>query len=63
MIPRTFEEWKSCIVNDCKINLTKDFAQSRLKVYLDEQHPETIKFKKLYGEAYLNNIIHWLKKI
>ena len=33
MIPNTFEAWKSYIINDCKINLTKDFAKSRLIVY------------------------------
>jgi len=30
MIPNTFDEWKKCIVNDCKIELTKTFAQSRI---------------------------------
>ncbi len=30
MISHTFQEWKNCIVNDCKIKLTKDFAQQRL---------------------------------
>lgn len=34
MIPITFEEWKDCIVNDCHIKLTKEFATSRLKVYV-----------------------------
>ena len=33
MIQNTFEAWKSQIINDCKINLTKDFAESRLIVY------------------------------
>ena len=36
MIPHTFEEWKSCIINDCKIDLTVDFAQKRLAVYSDK---------------------------
>lgn len=63
MIAQTFEEWKNCIVNDCKINLTKEFAKSRLKVYEDRSKPETKKFIKLYGESHLNNIIYWLKKV
>ena len=33
MIPNAFEAWESHIINDCKINLTKDFAKSRLFVY------------------------------
>lgn len=63
MIPLTFEEWKNCIVNDCGINLTKEFAEGRLKVYTDQANAETIKFKKLYGEEHLERVVHWLKKI
>lgn len=37
MIPQTFNEWTTCIVHDCKINLTKDFATQRLAVYLDKK--------------------------
>ena len=63
MIPQTFEEWKSCITNDCKVKLTKAFADKRLSVYENRNHPETRKFVELYGEQYLNNIIYWFKKI
>ncbi len=62
MIPQTYDEWKDCIVNDCKINLTKDFAQRRLAIYEDKRKAETIQFIRLYGENHLSNIIHWLKK-
>ena len=63
MIPTTFEQWKDCIVNDCKIKLTKDFAASRLKIYEDKRNPETKKFIQLYGKQHLNNVIYWLKKV
>lgn len=63
MIPQTFEEWHNCIVNDCKINLTKEFAMQRLKVYENNTHAETKKFISLYGESHLQNIINWLNKI
>jgi len=63
MIPHTFEEWKHCIVNDCKIKLTKEFAQKRLSVYTDKNNPETKKFIQLYGPEHMNNIIHWLKQV
>ena len=53
MIPHTFEEWKSCIINDCKIDLTVDFAQKRLSVYKDRNNQETKKFVALYGEQHL----------
>lgn len=63
MLPATFDEWKNCIVNKCKIKLTKDFAASRLKVYQDKRNPETRKFIELYGDQHLNNIVSWLKRI
>ena len=63
MIPQTFKDWTNCIVNDCKINLTKDFAQQRLAVYQDKRNTETQKFISLYGEQHLNNIIQWFNQV
>lgn len=63
MIPQTFSEWKHCIINECKINLTKDFARQRLAVYLDTTHPETQKFIQLYGGKHLQNVINWFQQI
>lgn len=62
MIAQTFEEWRTCIVEDCGINLTKDFARKRLTVYQDSGNKETQTFIALYGKRHLNNIIHWYKK-
>ena len=63
MIPVTFEQWQQCIVNDCKIRLTKEFAEGRLRVYQDASSSETKKFVELYGEQHLQNIINWLGRI
>jgi len=63
MISQTFEEWRSCIVDDCKINLTQDFAKQRLAVYEDSENTETQKFESLYGKQHLENVIRWFKKI
>jgi hypothetical protein len=63
MIPQTFETWKNCIVHDCKIELTKEFAKQRLAIYQHIDHSETQKFIALYGEQHLNNIITWLQQV
>lgn len=63
MIPQTFNDWKNCIREECKINLTKEFAQQRLAVYRDKENTETKKFVALYGEQHLNNIIQWFNQI
>ncbi|MEN0003345.1 MAG: hypothetical protein AAF798_04355 [Bacteroidota bacterium] len=62
MVPTTFDEWKHCIVEKCKIKLTKHFVANRLKVYENSNNPETRQFVALYGEQHLNNVIYWLKK-
>lgn len=63
MIPQTFEQWKQCIINDCRIDLTTEFAEQRLTVYQDETNPETRRFSELYGEQHFQNIIRWLKQV
>jgi hypothetical protein len=62
MIPHSYDEWKKCIVEDCKIKLSQDFVARRLKIYHDKNNPETRQFVKLYGEPHLNNIIYWLER-
>ncbi|MGC4234801.1 MAG: hypothetical protein QM594_17610 [Niabella sp.] len=63
MIPQTFEQWQHCIVHDCRMPLTKDFARSRLAIYKESNHPETKKFVQLYGTQHLQNIIEWLGRV
>jgi len=63
MIPQTFEQWKTCLVNDCKIPLTKEFARTRLAVYQNLDKSETKKFIRLYGHHHHQNIISWFTKI
>lgn len=63
MIPQTFNEWIDCMVNDCKIKLTKDFVQQRLTIYENQHHKETQHFIGLYGKQHLTNIINWLNQV
>lgn len=61
MIPKNFQEWRYCIEKKCKIELSPKFIDDRLAVYSNESNTETVKFKKLYGEDHLQNIINWLE--
>lgn len=63
MIPQTFEQWRSCIVNDCKINLTADFARERLLVLQNTENTKTRKFVQLYGEQHFQNVIQWFEMV
>ena len=62
MIPETYNEWTNCIVNECKITLTQEFAQQRLKIYQDSNSWETQRFISLYGDAHLKNVIVWFSQ-
>ena len=59
MIPATFEQWLNCIINQCQIELTQDFAKQQLSVYRNENNQETQVFVELYGIDHLKNIINW----
>lgn len=61
MIPQNFAEWQHCITEKCGIELTRGFAESRLKIYGQDSHLETKAFLALYGPNHLNNILTWLK--
>ena len=63
MIPTSYTQWKSCLVNDCKITLTPDFARSRLSVYEDPENRETQKFAQLFGKEHLQNGIGWFRQV
>lgn len=63
MIPKTFEQWKYQLINHCKVDLTKDFAQKRLSIYEDPANPETREFVAVYGTDHLQNILKWFRQI
>jgi hypothetical protein len=63
MIPKNYQEWHKCITVDCNILLTPDYIKKRLSIYKDENHLETIKFKSLYGQVHLQNIVKWLHEV
>lgn len=62
MIPKNFYEWHKCITEDCCIQLTPNFVQERIKVFENDTHAETIKFKQLYGVQQLQMTISWYKE-
>ncbi|EPY9770969.1 TPA: hypothetical protein N2R65_004541 [Klebsiella variicola] len=59
MIPKTYNEWENCIVNDCGIELTDSFIQQRLDVLNNESHHETKRLLSLYGKPHLEKLIRW----
>lgn len=63
MIPQTFYEWHQCITIKCGIQLTPTYIKQRLQVLGDDTHPETSRFKQLYGEKQLKLTVSWFKEV
>ena len=59
-IPMNYNEWKYCITVKCRIPLTKKFVEERLKVFTNDNHEYTHRFKELYGEEYTTQVVSWL---
>jgi len=62
-IPTTYEEWVECITMKCKIALTPEFARARLAALDAPRSAEAATFAALYGEAHLQRIIEWYRRV
>ncbi len=61
-LPRSFEDWKECIIQKCGIPLTPQYLQSRVRLLQETDSPETIRFRQLYGEAHYSRVVEWFKR-
>lgn len=61
-IPQTFESWKHCITVNCSIRLTTEFIDQRIFELKGPKNEHTIQFERLYGKAYLKNILAWFEQ-
>jgi hypothetical protein len=59
MIPNTYEEWRHCIQDICRIPLTPAFVEERLQALADRQQHGTAQFLRHYGPAHLNRVQTW----
>ena len=59
MIPQNYQQWRHCIVNECRIELTPLYIQQRLEVLNDNSHQETKRLTFLYGKNHLERLINW----
>ena len=60
MIPRTYAQWRHCITVECGILLSADFIAQRLAVWRNLQLEETLRFRRLYGDAHWQAVQRWL---
>ena len=63
MIKHTFEQCKNCIINDCKIILTKEFCKVAVIRLSKNRNAETQNLILVYSENQLINLIIWYHQI
>jgi hypothetical protein len=59
IIPRSFEEWRHCIVIECGIELTADFIDQRISALRNNAEHYTQQFVRLYGNQHHQQVIGW----
>lgn len=59
---RTYDDWKHCITQICKVPLTQDFVARRLNELQDTRDHNTQKFINNWGDDHRKQIIAWFKQ-
>ena len=59
---RNYDDWKHCITQLCRIDLTPEFVAQRLKELRDPDDYGTRKFLESWGRAHLANVIGWFEQ-
>lgn len=58
----SYAEWRHALTNRCGINLTQDYARSRIAALRNPNDPHTKEFTTTYGDAYLSQVIQWFEQ-
>ncbi len=59
---RTYDDWKHCITEICKVPLTQDFVAARLKELRNPQDFNTKKFVGSWGEEHRKQVVAWFEQ-
>lgn len=59
---QSYAEWKQALTQRCNINLTPEYAQSRIIALNNTDDRDTKEFVAKYGDAYLKQVIQWFEQ-
>ncbi|MGI9435586.1 MAG: hypothetical protein ACR2Q4_12285 [Geminicoccaceae bacterium] len=62
MTPGTYDEWRHCIEVKCGLQLTPEFVQQRLSALRDDRAFQTQRFREMWGDEHLRQVITWFEK-
>ncbi len=59
---KTYHDWKHCIIDLCRIELTPAYVEQRLAALRDPTDHRTQKFIATWGEVHLARVIGWFEQ-
>lgn len=59
---QSYAEWRHALTQRCGINLTPDYARTRISALRNPSDQHTREFVAKYGEAYLQQIVRWFEE-
>lgn len=62
MTPSTYDEWRHGIDVKCGLQLTPEFVQQRLSAFHDDRAHQTQRFREMWGDEHLHQVITWFEK-
>lgn len=61
-LPRSYSEWRTCIEVHCRIPLTVEFVDQRLRELDDGSLLSTEQLLRHYGQAHVEQLREWFRK-
>ena len=62
VIPTTYEQWRHCITQKCRIQLTRIYVLDRMKTLADASSEENRNFRRLYGDTHYESVKQWFRQ-
>lgn len=59
---QSYAEWRDALTQRCGIDLTADYARSRISALQDPSDKATKEFTAKYGDAYLRQVVQWFEQ-
>ncbi|HMP73955.1 MAG TPA: hypothetical protein PKE55_11900 [Kiritimatiellia bacterium] len=60
--PEDYPSWRQCLVQHAEIEPTTAYFRERLQVFSQSDHPETKRFRQIYGDDRWQILCQWLER-
>ncbi len=61
-IPQSYQAWRHCIEHWCRIELTPEYIEQRIRELQDTREETTRRFIECYGKAHHAAVLGWFQR-